>query len=144
MGSESQCARQYINNGGRRFQVWRDYSLQKQERWGVRKETEIINTNTSKPVTELGEKLSLSRLQSFSPVQSVMLPANHKFDIFNTITSTRSLWAKLWGAPSRKQVESHLQKQKWTVYSAINLHESTLGYCSFVLYFPFTIFFFFP
>lgn len=106
---------------------------------GKRNRTSI---HTAKSVAKL--KLSPYKTQIPSSVQSVILLSNQ-----NTLTSWThsvsigSLQAKLWGAPSRKQAESHLQKPKWSVYSAIILHESTLGYCSFVLYFSFTIFFFF-
>lgn len=130
MGSESQRARQHKIHSGSQFQPWRDYSLQKQERWGVRKETERINIYTSKPATELGVKVSLSRLWSLSSVQSVILPANHRFDIFNTFTFPKISVSQAVGSskqkadwitsPETKMISSFCYKSSW-IYTRLLL-----------------------
>lgn len=96
--------------------------------------------NPAKSVTKLWVKLSFLIPLCPLPSWSYCLLIKGVWHLVHIALSIGSLQAKLWEAPSRKQAESHLQKPKWSVYSAVTLHESMVGYCSLVLYFSFTVF----
>lgn len=109
---------------------------------GKRNRTSI---HTAKSVAKLRVKLSPYKTQILSSVQSVILLSNQ-----NTLTSwthsvsVGSLQAKLWGAPSRKQAESHPPETKMISLFCNNsswIYTRLLLLCPLLLFYHLFLFF---